>query len=685
MRFDGFRASPRVLPWMVAGLALLATVGALANDWTLDADIDITSNRLVTGEGTLLELLTSDYVPQTGMHSGFWRPVVGLFYWIFWRLGGGRPFLFLAGNVLLHAAISAGVFLLARRLGGTPWTGFAAGTLFAVHPVHTDVTAGVVGLKDLLAAAGFLFGLLLQLRGRAEGSRAAVLAGAGLFLAGILSKESALALVPALLLLDLGGWCRKAADRLVLCFSYGGVLAAVGLKFGLQHIFLGATVEGIGVHRADNPLILLPWLSARLHALEIVPLYARLLFWPHPLSPDYGYNSLPLGPGAFSAKALFGGLILGGLALAGYWAWRRGHGLLFAGLALLFSGYLPISNLLVLLGTHAAERFLYLPSIGFCLAAGWLLAHPRLPGRLGAVLLALLAVALGTKSEIRNRDWRDLNSLWSAAATVVPGNFKVVLALAQERIHRGEFGPAAELIQKALETEDPDPRTRPIGEMWRPPLMALQGAALTELNQLPEAFAVLQQATALAPGNVLTRFHSGRLLHRLGDPAAAADQLDAALQNGPSPEQRRWIEDEKQAVEAARRVSGGTGGLPARAAVKLILCDRRFRAGDLAGAIEEVKDALEIVPGHIQARMNLGIILLQAGRPGEAEAEFRTLAGNTPENPGVWFLLGNAVREQGRLDEAREAYRQAAGKAREKDPLFQEIRRALATLPPPPR
>jgi protein O-mannosyl-transferase len=53
-------------------------------------------------------------------------------------------------NLLLHAAASALVYLLAARW--LPGTGaFAAGLLFAVHPVQVEAVANSVGRAELLA------------------------------------------------------------------------------------------------------------------------------------------------------------------------------------------------------------------------------------------------------------------------------------------------------------------------------------------------------------------------------------------------------------------------------------------------------------------------------------------------------------------------------------------------------
>ncbi|CAH2091632.1 unnamed protein product [Euphydryas editha] len=82
-----------------------------------------------------------------------------------YALAGLRPWWWHACNVSLHAACCA---LVARacvtiaRLQ-RPFAALAA-LLFAVHPVHTEAVAGVVGRADVLACIFFLSSLLVYHR-----------------------------------------------------------------------------------------------------------------------------------------------------------------------------------------------------------------------------------------------------------------------------------------------------------------------------------------------------------------------------------------------------------------------------------------------------------------------------------------------------------------------------------------
>jgi len=94
-----------------------------------------------------------------------YRPLVTQSYAIQRWLGGVRAPAFGAWsfhlvNLLLHAGVSAMVAELARRIGGFR-VGLFAGILFALHPIHSEAVAGIVGRAELMCAAGVLGAMIL--------------------------------------------------------------------------------------------------------------------------------------------------------------------------------------------------------------------------------------------------------------------------------------------------------------------------------------------------------------------------------------------------------------------------------------------------------------------------------------------------------------------------------------------
>ncbi len=79
-------------------------------------------------------------------------------------------------------------------------------------------------------------------------------------------------------------------------------------------------------------------------------------------------------------------------------------------------------------------------------------------------------------------------------------------------------------------------------------------------------------------------------------------------------------------------------------------------AGNLNNAENIFRELAERVPEVLEAQRNWGVSLLQQGRPKEAEVVFRLMQRDWDRDPVPWLLLGHALHEQGKTDEARSTY-----------------------------
>jgi tetratricopeptide (TPR) repeat protein len=175
----------------------------------------------------------------------------------------------------------------------------------------------------------------------------------------------------------------------------------------------------------DNPLINASFIRGRLTAVVVMAKYLWLLVWPLKLSSDYSYNQIPIASGAPHDWIAWIAVLAVIIAAASMYK-RSPAAFFFAGFA--FVCFIPVSNLLFLLGTIMAERFLYLPAIGFagCLVLVTYWIGRRIRWRpFAPIALCLAIAALGFRTWERNFDWRDDLALWTAATRVSPNSFKV--------------------------------------------------------------------------------------------------------------------------------------------------------------------------------------------------------------------------------------------------------------------
>src|SRR5260370_18109100 len=103
-------------------------------------------------------------------------------------------------------------------------------------------------------------------------------------------------------------------------------------------------------------------------------------------------------------------------------------------------------------GTIMGERLACVPSGGFCLLGAflWSWLYKRRQ-RLGLGVLSAVVVLLGLRTVVRNRDWRNDITLFSAAARAVPGSAKVHRFLGVQYMREGLYDQAGKQLQTALQ------------------------------------------------------------------------------------------------------------------------------------------------------------------------------------------------------------------------------------------
>ena len=381
--------------YLTVGLcAVVVYLGALWNRFALDDLPIIVTNPLVAPPSGMWRAFAAPYWPPD-LGGRLYRPLV-IATFAFDRLVDGTAWFHLV-NLLWHAAATVAVAALARRWtddAGVGGGALVAGMLFAVHPVHVEAVANVVGRAELMA------GLFTVLAVYAALVRERVGWSAAAWALGLLCKENA-AVAPALIafgwLVGLARPDRRQAARFIAAWvlvggAYAAVYATIGHGFVRYDVvapmFVGASA-----------------LAVRLTAVHGLADITRLLVFPLTLRVDYSPAERTVVTSPFDLRFAAG--VLCALLWAGLLAgtWKRGRKLEAFGLGWIGIALLPVANFLYPAGFYVAERTLYLPSAGLALAVAAALG--RLPReRLRAVVAALVLVG-GTRVFLRVPVWRD--------------------------------------------------------------------------------------------------------------------------------------------------------------------------------------------------------------------------------------------------------------------------------------
>jgi hypothetical protein len=480
----------------IAITAVVACVAGIANGFAHD-DIHI-----VLGDERLHEIASwprifdSPYWPPPATPDQY-RPVTSILLSIQYIMGAGAPVVFRLLSYGLYAASAIAVYSLAKRLL-TRDLALAVALVFAAHPVHVEATALAVGQAEIIVALCVIMAVVIYVTrremddGRLTPRTWATLAV--LFVIAALSKEQGL-MLPAFLLLAEGLIVRNGQrfrERVrSLWFGYAALAIVATAILLVRFAVLGAQATQPSVAEA---LVGRTFLGRVVTLLRIFPDWLRLLAWPAHLRIDYSPQEF-LGSRVFGIREAFGLLLLLGTALVAWLCRQRARPVTF-GIAWMGLALLPVSNVFIATGVLIAERTLFLPSVGFVLAVGGLIALGLESWGTSPQRTRVLGIACGV--------------------LVILG---VLRSAGRQRIGRDD----AHLTLSAIEDS---PRS------WRAQLN--YGELLSDRGQIEDARLAYQKAIALAPRPAFARNAFAKRLMEAGDDRGAFEQLQLSLREIPT-------------------------------------------------------------------------------------------------------------------------------------------------------
>jgi len=345
----------------------------------------------------------------------FYRPLHTVLSMIDYRIWGLNPFGFHLSNVILHLFNTLLVFAFALRLSEERAAAFFAAAIFAVHPAHTESVTFISARVDLLSA----FFLLLSFHlyafhpepgytrfGRGFGIRDIL--SMFLFLLALLSKEMAVTMP---ILLALYTWFFEKWGRRAVRVAPYFVILALYILFRFLGLKAFAGQHGL---KAD-------FLTVAFTASAAVLDYVRLLFFPYPLKAYYSIFWQP----SLSAKVIAAFVLMLVSLFAVLWYLNRDKKLHAFAILWTYISLLPVLNIGTLGEFSIAERYLYIPSIGFSILVGLFfssLLKDHLVGKYAPYAFALITVVLVVLTISRNRVWKDDVTFYSAMVAGAPGS-----------------------------------------------------------------------------------------------------------------------------------------------------------------------------------------------------------------------------------------------------------------------
>src|SRR3989339_378716 len=563
------------------------------------------------------KIFTKDYFTISGEMS--YRPIVTISYFIDYAIWHLNPFGFHLTNIILHTLNTVLFYLFLNAVIQNKRIVLLSTLFFVTHLALLE-TVNCVGYREDLLSATFLLASLIYfvksdtiLYKKSDKRRFTLYYAISIlsYLCALFSKEMAITF-PVLLLLFVVFSDQKLWPGIVKRFQgiYTGYIA-VSLFYVIIRFVIFTNPALKATYQPGGFLVNI------FTMIKILASYIKLSFFPFNLNADYVVPLVktPL-EGSFilsiifliSIFILFAKLIKSRNMFACWMAW-------------FFIMILPVMNILPI-GNIMAERYLYIPVMGFCVAKGILIYRitdrtlsPRaIPMRriVQLVLVTFMIGGYGFSIIWKNGDWRDEFTLWTKTIQRAPDSHRAHCNLGIVYMEHGLTEKAQMEYHIALELNPQNANIHNnLGAVYTK--KGLDDKALIEYKE-----AINSDNSYAQPHNNLGNIYFNRGL---------IDKAKAEYEEALFYDSRYIHARNNLGVNYAKR-------------------------GLLNEAIAEFQKSIEIDNAQPNSHFNLGLAYEKSGKTTDAIHEYNTVIQIDPNNFNVRYALGTLYHGLGLIDKA---------------------------------
>jgi Tfp pilus assembly protein PilF len=589
------------LPVAILAATFISYAGTLALGFVFDDHVLIETNASIRSWRYFPDYFASHIWSSRYPHmlANYYRPLFLTWLRLNDSLFGLRPWGWHLTSVLVHAAVTCLVFLLALRLTRDGWVAGTAGLIFGLHPVHVEAVADITSIQEPLSTLFILATVLTSFSGRTPKARLRWIAASLLCMAAaLLSKESGMVL--PVLIMGFAGIYSSEGGREVAPISIGGRLrAALVTSIPYWAVLTAYVPLRIWALKGFAHLITpLPLSQVVLTIPSVLLFYLRLLIWPSGLSCYYDtpYISSVTWQGFVVPAGILVVVLTGGAFWCGRARWTSHWESKALAFTALWMGVtlLPVLNFRLLpAGEIAHDRYVYLPSVGFAILVAMALRRAMGAGSFRqaglrrassepfrwpiAVLVGALLLfgAMGYATVRQSLFWADDLTLNNRAHQIAPHNVSATTSLAAAVAQRGMDGTAMALYMQVLAVQP---------QFWRANVnLAYLYYAHGSFGQAAEYF---RRACAADPVDGEQFLYLGMSLLRLGRATEAEQAVRTALLVRPNGRNYHLglsmvMRGEGRLIEARQELERELAADPGNSQAKILLneVEQQIRGG----------------------------------------------------------------------------------------------------------
>jgi len=435
--------------FIIVIIAIVAYINIFQNSFVWD-DKDFIIDWNTKNSLSNLPTLLKGEVPEK--HIGVFRPIRSVLYAFSYKLWGLNPIGYHLQSLFIHVICTILVYLITVQLT-TKGIGFISALLFGAHPIHTESITFITTSFDIFGIAFFLLAFYFYLR--ANNNKLFYIASLIFSALAFFTYEITIILPLIIILYDALFTSRDALKNNSKFYVPYFIIAAsyIFIRFFILHI------SGRGDYFAGSPF------NTFIIMIKAFALYIWLVIFPINLSINHilapGIDSFVyagINQKAFLAKSFFdidillSAIFLISIIAASICSYKK-HPLVTFCVSWFFIALLPVSNI-VPIAIIMSEKYLYLPSVAFCILLGFFLYKLNKKYKSVSVIIILLILLFYIALSLnRNVHWKDDIALWETASKQNPNSAMINFNLGNAYLSAGFPKKAGSSYANAIEAD----------------------------------------------------------------------------------------------------------------------------------------------------------------------------------------------------------------------------------------
>ena len=571
---------------LIIALSLISYLNIFKNEFVWDDHVFILDNPDIRSFSNLPLFFSQDV-------DGLYRPLRSLYYTFVYSLAGKNEFLYHFNSLFFHTIISILIFFIILSIVNKNSISLIAAMIFAAHPIHTERVTNITAGFDLLGIFFMLLSFYLYIKYSKLNDKKYFLFSLLSFLAAVFSSEEAVTLP---LLIILYEFCFNRKELVNKAAIKKNIIKNYAPYFIIVFFYIVARIIVVGFKGRVEEYLAGNFFLMMLTMLKVYVYYIYLLIVPINLTL---FHDVAPAVSLLDFKVLISALILA--AILFFTIKFNKNKIIFFSVFWFFVTLVPFSNILPL-QVFMAERYLYVPSMGFSLLSSYIFISifnynfkndkykKIIKNGMLIFIVALLAFYVFSTIS-RNSEWKDNLTLWSKTIETNPNNSRAHDNLGFTYERAGETEKALQEFETAVRLQPDNFRA-----------LANLGVAYAKFGFYNKSVAALKKSIEIK-GYYKTYDKLGLIYDELNMENEAIERFKEAIKLNP-----RYAK--------AHNDLGTVYG----------------KIGEFDLALEEFNAAIKIDKDYADAHFNKGILLEFLGEEDKAREEFGIALRLEPKN-----------------------------------------------------